>query len=118
MPKFSHHKMMALGYERWLCQESRIQQNGIPHRKHSEYPTLIGREFMEDQYEDDQQESSFSKIQRLLGGLGSSAGWATAFSSGHDPGVPESNPTSGSLLTRESASPLDLFPLVLSLSNK
>jgi len=51
-------------------------------------------------------------------------GQATAFGSGRDPGVPGSSPTSGSLLSRGSASPSALFPLVpsvshsLSLSNK
>ena len=39
------------------------------------------------------------------GRLGGPVGWATAFGSGHDPGVPGSSPASGSLLGGESASP-------------
>jgi len=45
-----------------------------------------------------------------MGRLGGSVGWATAFGSGHDPGVPGSSPTSGSLLSGESASPSDSLP--------
>jgi len=44
------------------------------------------------------------------GRLGGSVGQVTAFGSGHDPGVPGSSPTSGSLLSRESASLSDPPP--------
>ena len=57
------------------------------------------------------------------GRLGGSVGYTSAFGSGHDPRVPEWNPTLGSLLGRESASPSPSAPpsvcvFSLSLINK
>lgn len=43
-----------------------LQQNLTPHRKHTQDPTLVGWELMENQCEDHQRESLFSKGQRLL----------------------------------------------------
>ena len=53
--------------------------------------------------------------------LGSSVSWASAFGSGHDPGVPGLNPVSGSLFFRKSAfpslsEPSPAYDLSLSLS--
>lgn len=43
----------------------KLQQNWIP-TESTRYPTLVGREFMENQYEDHQCEILLSKVQRLL----------------------------------------------------
>jgi len=68
---------------------------------------------------------SFPLKTAFVGHLGGSVGYATAFGSDHDPGVPGSSPTSGSLLSRKSASPSDAPPshalsvsISFSLSNK
>jgi len=58
-----------------------------------------------------------------LGRLGGSVGWATAFGSGRDSGVPGLGPASGFLLSGESASASDplsscVLSLNLSLSDK
>ena len=50
------------------------------------------------------------------GRLGGSVGWATAFGSGHDPGVPGLSPASGSLLSGSLLLSLTLPPVMLSLS--
>ena len=44
-------------------------------------------------------------LKKFWGYLGGSVGWASAFSSGCDPGVLGSSPASGSLLSGESVSP-------------
>ena len=61
------------------------------------------------------------KTVHLLEHLSGSIGEASAFGSGHDPRVLGSSPTSGSLLSRESASLSPCAPppaCALSLSNK
>ena len=67
VPKFSHRKLRDSDVK-VSCAKSQVklQQNLIPHRKHYEDPTPVGREFMENQYEDHQWEILFSKVQRLL----------------------------------------------------
>ena len=54
----------------------------------------------------------------VCGCLGGSIGEASAFSSGHDPGVLGSSPLSGSLLSGESAPPSAPPLFVHCLSNK
>ena len=52
----------------------------------------------------------------MAGRLGGSVGEASAFGSGHDPGVPGLSPVSGFQLSGESATPFGPPPLVLALS--
>jgi len=62
----------------------------------------------------------YSTIRVIQGRLGGSEHWASAFGSGHDPGVLGSSPASGFLLSGSLLLPLPLpllvFPLSLCLS--
>ena len=52
----------------------------------------------------------YSEINNTVGHLGGSVSWASAFFSGHDLGVLQSSPMSGSLLSGVSAYPSPLAP--------